>query len=492
MDNRDLAATLVVDRERGTRRYDPMIFGHFIEHFHTQVYGGIFWPGHPLSDERGFRRDVIDALRELKVPVMRWPGGNFVSDYHWRDAVGPDRQASFNMAWQVPEPNTFGTDEFIAWCREVGCEPYICTNGGNGTAQEMSDWVEYCNGGLRTRNAELRRANGHADPYAVRYWGIGNESYGEWQIGAKTIAEWGRYVAESAKMMRRVDPSIVLSAAALPDLDWTLALLRAAGKYLDLVSIHDYWDPLWQKNEPRPYFDAILQSEKPEQLIARTRQILGVAGFSDIIRIAFDEWNLRGWHHPTGNSPEALGARDKNDIASTYTMADAIFSASFLNACLRNADLVRMANIAPTVNARGPLYVHDGGIIRRTTFHVMQMYANLMLPEIADSFVKSDRIGPAEGDVAAFDGIATTSGSAGPLGLMLVNRAPEKELTLALRLDGQSPSGTYEALLLDGDAPDAFNSVDHPTRVVPRNAVGECIDGRITLPPHSLTWVAIG
>mgnify|MGYP000235739027 CR=1 FL=1 len=487
-----LAATLLVDRERGTRRYDPMIFGHFIEHFHTQVYGGLFWPGHALSDERGFRRDVIDAMRELKVPVMRWPGGNFVSDYHWRDAVGPGRQASFNMAWQVPEPNTFGTDEFIAWCREVGCEPYICTNGGNGGQQEMSDWVEYCNGGLPTRNAELRRINGHADPYGVRFWGIGNESYGEWQIGAKTIGEWGRYVAESAKMMRRVDPGIVLSAAALPDLDWTLALLRAAGRYLDLVSIHDYWDPLWQKDAPRSYLSAILQSEKPERLIASTRQILGVAGFGERIRIAFDEWNLRGWHHPEGNSPAALAARDKNDIAATYTMADALFSASFLNACLRNADIVQMANISPTVNARGPLFVHDKGMVRRTTFHVMKMYANGLMPDVADAFLKSDRIGDGSDSVAALDAIATTDGARGPLVLMLVNRSPDRPLTAQLRVDGQPLTGAFDSLALGGDSPDAFNAIDAPERVTPQKGHVDIDGGDLTIPPHTLLQVRIG
>lgn len=492
MTDGSLTATLIVDRERGSRSYDPMIFGHFIEHFHTQVYGGLYWPGHRLSDERGFRRDVIDAMRELKVPVMRWPGGNFVSDYHWRDAVGPGRQPSFNMAWQVPEPNTFGTDEFIAWCREVGCEPYICTNGGNGGQQEMSDWVEYCNGSLATRNAALRRANGHDAPHAVRFWGIGNESYGEWQIGAKTIAEWGRYVAESAKMMRRVDSTIVLSAAALPDLDWTLALLRAAGKYLDLVSIHDYWDPLWQKDEPRSYLEAILQAEKPDRLIANTRQILGVAGVEDRIRIAFDEWNLRGWHHPEGSSAAALAARDRNDIAATYTMADAVFSAGFFNACLRNADIVQMANISPTVNARGPLHVHEGGIVRRTTFHVMKMYVDQLLPRLTDSHIRSDRIGAGASTVAAFDAISSCADNGGEVRLMLVNRDPARPLSLRLKLDGHPVSGAFDTLTLSGDSPDAFNSVDTPERVTPQKGHIDIADGMATIPPHAVMSVRLG
>lgn len=484
-------ARVIVDRERGLKSWDRMILGHFIEHFHRQIYGGLYCPGNPLSDERGFRRDVIDALKELGVPVMRWPGGNFVSDYHWRDAVGPGRQPSFNMAWQVPEPNTFGTDEFIAWCREVGCEPYICTNGGNGTAQEMSDWVEYCNGTLDTRNASLRRANGNDAPYAVRYWGIGNESYGDWQIGAKTIAEWGRYVAEAAKMMRRVDPSIVLSAAALPDLDWTLALLRASGRYLDLVSIHDYWDPLWSKDEPKGYLAAVLESGKPEEAIARTEQVLAVSGFAGKVKITFDEWNLRGWHHPEGNSPAALAARDRNDIAATYTMADAIFSAGFLNACLRHADTVAMANISPTINTRGPLFVHEGGFVRRTSFHALKMYGDMLLPKIADAFVVADALVSGDRSVPVVDAVASCEGSAGKVSLLLVNRHPDQAVPVSLRIDGASPAGTFEATILDGDSTDAFNDIDRPDRVAPRTERLRITGGVVSLPPHALVSLTL-
>jgi alpha-N-arabinofuranosidase len=482
-----LTAKVIVERERGLRSWDREILGHFIEHFHRQIYGGLYDPGNRLSDERGFRRDVIDALKVLGTPVMRWPGGNIVSDYHWYDAVGPNRHPTYNMAWQVPEPNSFGTDEFIAWCREVGCEPYICTNGGNGTAQEMSDWVEYCNGTLDTKNAARRRANGKADPYRVKYWGIGNESYGEWQIGAKTITEWGRYVAEAAKMMRRVDPAIVLSAAALPDLDWTLALLRAAGKYLDLVSIHDYWDPLWPRDEPKGYLDAILESEKPDEAITRTEQVLAVSGFKDKVRITFDEWNLRGWHHPEGNSPAALAARDRNDINATYTMADAIFSAGFLNACLRHSGSVHMANISPTVNARGPLFAHKNGIVKRTSFHVLQMYSDHLRPKLADTFVASAEVRKGDRAVAAVDAVASCEGVGGPTSLMLINRHPSEAVTVSLRLDGANPSGDHEATILDGDSTDAFNDVDAPERVKPHNEVMTISNGKLTLPPHSLT-----
>ena len=238
-----------MDAAGATAPVNRLVFGGFIEHFHRQIYGGIFEPGSQLSDEKGFRKDVIAALRELRLPIVRWPGGCFVSAYHWKDGVGPNRRSSFDKAWGVEDPNSFGTDEFVAWCRLVGTEPYICGNAGTGAPEEMSDWVEYCNQD-KGRWARLRAANGHPTPYRVRYWSIGNENYGDWEIGTKTVQEWGLFVRETAKMIRRVDPSVVLLAAAIPDEGWTKNLLTAAGENLNMVSIHGYYDPLWAKDSP--------------------------------------------------------------------------------------------------------------------------------------------------------------------------------------------------------------------------------------------------
>ena len=170
---------------------DRMIFGQFIEHFHRQIYGGIFEPGSPLSDKRGFRVDAIEALREMGVPIIRWPGGCFASAYHWKKAVGPNRTPAYDKAWKVEDPNTFGTNEFILWCREIGAEPYICTNAGSGTPEEMSDWVEYCNLVEEGEYSRLRAAHGYPESHNVKYWSIGNENYGAWEVGAKTVDEWG-------------------------------------------------------------------------------------------------------------------------------------------------------------------------------------------------------------------------------------------------------------------------------------------------------------
>lgn len=482
-------ASIVADSRFGSQKWNRMILGHFIEHFHSQIYGGIYSPGSPLSNADGFRTDVIEALKELRLPIMRWPGGNYVSDHHWYEAVGKDRVPSYNKAWRVEEPNTFGTDEFIKWCEAVGCEPYICTNGGNGTAEEMSNWVEYCNGHRDTRYARQRSDNGHAAPYAVRYWGIGNESYGDWQIGAKTVNEWGPYVAESAKMMRAVDENIILSAAAVPDTDWTLKLLQSAGRYLDLVSIHGYWDHTHHVNEPKDYLTCMMRTEEPDQMIERTRHVIGAAGFLHKIKIAFDEWNLRGWHHPDGVNQEVVDARDKNDIASTYTMADAVFSAGFLNACLRNADLVTMANIAPTVNTRGPLFVHPDGIVKRTTFHVLKMYAESLRENITASVVKSSDLAHGAKSVAAVDAVVSTDDEGTTV--FIVNRHPELEAACQLLVEGRALNGSVDAEVLSGSSTDDFNSIEAPDAVAPYRTQLKVTRGEIAVPPHSITVITL-
>jgi len=478
-----------IETHRGAHRYDPMLFGQFLEHFHRQVYDGVFAPGSPLANERGFRMDVIEALRELKVPIVRWPGGCFVSAYHWVHGVGPERQPSYDKAWRVEEPNTFGTDEFVEWCRLIGAEPYICTNAGTGTPEEMSDWVEYCNLETMGRWAYLRQSNGYPKPHKVRYWSIGNENYGSWEMGAKTVDEWGYFVAESAKMMKRVDPSIKLLAAALPDVDWTLKLLQHAGQYLDYVSIHGYWDPLWQNNRPSDYTTCMSRALEPKAAICMIEHILAVAGFEGRIGIAFDEWNLRGWHHPKGNSPEAIAARDRNDLNTTYTMADAVFSAGFLNACLRHTDTVRMANMAPVVNTRGPLFVFPTGIVKRPTFHVFSMYANLLETNVVDTWVSSDTFTHTGKSVPVLDAVATCDEAMQKWSLVLLNRHPDTQLSCKVVVGGNALVGRHKVTVLDGDSPDAYNDIECPDRVAPLETEVICNNGEVDLSPHSVTVI---
>ncbi|MCE5279173.1 MAG: alpha-L-arabinofuranosidase C-terminal domain-containing protein [Planctomycetaceae bacterium] len=480
-----------IDTDRPAVRFDRMIFGQFLEHFHRQVYGGVFDPGSPLSDRMGLRLDVIEALRELRIPIVRWPGGCFVSAYHWKYGVDPDRTAVFDKAWRVEEPNTFGTDEFVAWCRAIGAEPYICTNAGTGSEEEMSDWVEYCNATVG-KFAAQRRANGHEQPHNIKYWSIGNENWGGHEIGAKKAPQWAALVAESGKMMLRVDSSIKLLAAALAEIDWTLPLLREAGHLLSYISIHNYWDGLWMNNAVSDYATCMTRSLGPQEMIRRAASILDVANLGGKVAIAFDEWNLRGWHHPNLGSAAFgdVAARDKNDLNATYTMADAVFSACFLNACLRNAQTVKMACMAPVVNARGPLFVHPKGVVRRTTFHVMKMYSDLLEPNVIDCWSGGETFEHAGQSVPAIDAIATADDAGRTIALALVNRCAEKSIACDVRIAGKALSGTFDATVLSGDSPDAYNDIDAPNRVTPQKTRLAFENGSVALSPHSVTIVS--
>jgi alpha-N-arabinofuranosidase len=484
-----LSASIEINVDAEPLKYDPMIFGGFIEHFHRQIYGGIFELGSPLSDENGFRKDVIEALRELKMPIVRWPGGCFASAYHWLDGVGPTRTPAFDKAWRVEDSNTFGTNEFILWCKAVGAEPYICVNAGTGTLEEMSDWVEYCNQTLG-KWAALRRKHGFLEPHGVKYWSIGNENYGPWEPQSRTIEEWPMLVREAAQLMQAVDPSIKVFAPVVAREDWAIPTLRFAGRKLDYISIHEYYDALWRQPVASDYLTCMSWADKPEQHMVRTKELLEKAG-AEHVRIAFDEWNLRSWHHP--NTPgerasaEDIAARDVADENSTYTMADALFSAGFFNACLRHADKVTMANIAPIVNTRGPIFAHPGGIVKRTTFHAMKMYATELEAYVVPLSIESDML-PAPADkVTAVDAIATCNDAQTNWSIAIVNRHPERPASIELGFGPEQVNGTLSASVLAGDGPNAFNDIDQPDRVVPLSAELEVKAGRVTVPAHSVT-----
>lgn len=493
-------AEIRLDPDAPAVSYSPMLFGGFIEHFHRQIYGGLFEPGSPLSDEKGFRRDVIEAMKELKLSIVRWPGGCFASGYHWKDGIGNNRKPVYDMVWGVEDSNTFGTAEFIEWCRRVGCEPYICTNAGNGTPEEMRDWVEYCNG-TAGPFARMRAADQSNVPYSVRFWSIGNENWGGHEIGARTPKEWGPLVLRSAEMMRTVDPGLRLLAAATPERDWTLPLLKAAGHQLQYVAIHGYWLPCWSENLTPDYLSCIMESEGPETTITRVIALLEEAGYRGRIKIAFDEWNLRGWHHPgfprtkpsDRRDPAVIALianRDKNDIASQYTMADALFSASFLNACLRHAEDVGMANIAPIVNTRGPLFVHPKGVVKRTTFHVLAMYANELKGKVGKLDLEAAPLAHGDRVIPVVDAVATMDDSQN-WAIALVNRHPSKEVACTVNLTGAKLEGPCDATILAGDSPDAFNDTEHPDRVVPYHKQLTFRNGIVLLAPHSLTVVQV-
>ena len=466
-----MSASLTIRPGRVLARRDIMLYGHFIEHFHRQIYGGVYDPQNPLSDAEGFRADVIEAMRRIRVPILRWPGGCFVSSYHWQKAVGPARTPFFDKAWRVEDPNRFGTNEYVALCRKVGCAPYICTNAGTGTAEEMSDWLEYCNLESEGEFARLRVAHGYPEPHRVKYWSIGNENYGWWEIGAKSAEEWGRLVLESAKMMKHVDPTAELSAAALTDIDWNVSLLKHCGQHLDWISIHKYWNLTANDNTLATYAQSMAYTNDLETDIDRVRGLLTAFGLEKRIRIAYDEWNLRGWHHPNVHAirqgvtrDEYLAPRDLNDRNQDYTMADAVFTACFLNALNRNCDIVGMACFAPVVNTRGCIYTHKDGLVLRSTYHVFDLYVNYLGDEILDGWTGDvprmdapHKEGHTE-SVDALDVLATRRAADGVLAIAAVNKRPDRAEKLALRFEGGA-GREYRVVTVNGESTEAYNDV---------------------------------
>ncbi len=503
---------ITVDKNQSLGKANPMIYGHFLEHFHRQVYGGVYDPKSKFADEDGFRSDVIDALKTIKTPVIRWPGGCFVSDYKWKFGVGKDRIPSYDKAWMVEESNEFGTDEFVKLCRKIGCEPYICTNAGTGSAEEMSDWVEYCNLKEMGRFAKQRIQNGYKEPFGIKYWSIGNENYGGWEIGAKESAEWGRLVAESAKMMLRVDPAIELSAASINDLNWNIDLLRKAGRYLKWISIHSYFEGSSDGLKNNDYNTLMLRTgNNISDNIDRARSFLKALDYGDKIKIAYDEWNLRGWYHPNVFNIYSLGEiedirkdpeniyrqrilepRNNNDVNSTYSMADAVFSAAFLNTCLRNCDIIGMACFSPVVNTRGAIFTHKDGIVLRPQYYVFELYANLLKDNVLNIWkydvpTISGLDGNTQKTVDTVD-IVVTYGN-GEYAIGAVNKDPENSQTVDISFLDDAVK-TMRIHTVNGNDVDSYNDIGK-TDVKIEISESLPFPGKITLAPHSVNVIEL-
>lgn len=469
------------------RPCSPMLYGHFLEHFHRQIYGGVFEAGSSLSDDRGYRLDVIERLKDINAPIIRWPGGCFASAYHWRDGVGAERPHVFDKAWRVVEDNRFGTDEFIELCRRVGAEPCICANAGTGSAEECSDWVEYANG-YAGRWAELRARNGHAEPYGVKYWCLGNENLSKWELGEKRPDEWCWFVRQAAKLMKRVDPTIYISAPAADSYTGVRDMLKIAGEYIDFISIHGYWDPLQFRNSLSDYGTCISRIPEVERSISRMRAYIEEAGYAGRIKLTYDEWNLRGWHHPYQQPERELGAkpdeylppRDLTDVNSSYTMADAVFAASFLNACVRNSDIVAFANFSPVVNGRGAIYAHKEGIVTRSTYGAFKLYSEYMHGDSLSTWSR----GAADIDVAA-----AVAGERVALAIVNKNADVHSDIMINMPME-VSDASMY---VLNGANADSYNDVDHPNsaHIARRRAAfrGNCINA--ALEPHSVNLIVI-
>ena len=369
-------AYIRIDTYRVIGEVDKNVFGNFAEHLGRVIYGGIYDEGSPLADENGYRMDVMKAAQELGVTVLRYPGGNFVSGYNWKDGIGPkdQRPAGLDYAWGGLETNRFGTDEFLTYCEVAGFEPYICINAGLGTVEEARQWVEYVNGDRASYWAELRRSNGREEPYNVQFWGLGNELDGYWQLGYKNPADYAKFALEAGKAMRWVDPSIKLIASGSSNFregsDWKLwnhTVLESLHEIIDYISLHLYI------GNPTDEFERFLGASSQdldnyiEILQGEIRASQDGIENPRPIYIAFDEWNV--WYRVRGADRGARGLEEQ------YNYEDALAMGMFLNGFFRHAEIIKMANLAQLVNGIAPIFTNEEGLFLQPIYFPIAEYA---------------------------------------------------------------------------------------------------------------------
>lgn len=493
-------AILRLDAEKTLGEIDPRIYGHFIEHLERCIYSGIW-----TENGENLREDVLRLIQPLKPSVIRYPGGNFASGYHWEDGIGPKafRPARFDPAWKAEESNQVGTDEFMELCRRTGAEPYICVNDASGTPEEAARWVAYCNEDASGVQGQRRAANGHPEPYHVRLWGIGNEVWGRWQVGHTDAAGYVERLRKFIDAMRAVDPNIQIVAVGdtlasddnYPKKLWNETVLREAGGTIDYLSFHLYQPGQegWQDpSEPKELYHTVCAApHSAEKDIERLAEMIQQAAPGRKIKVALDEWNL--WLAPPANS--------KSMHAVRYTMRDALYTAGMLNVFLRQSQHLGLANLAQLVNVL-PLIVTDERQSYATAIYqpfVMFGHMERMAldAEVTSPTFKSQPLGNIEAmeRVPYIDVSATCSHDVRKVVLGIINRHPTCRVDLSVRLRGFSRIRPTKGWLLNHRNPLAENSFTAPDEVKVKEVDLHPIPRRsrftLDLPPCSVSVITL-
>jgi alpha-N-arabinofuranosidase len=482
------AATVHLHTEHRVGAIDERIFSGFLEHVGRAIYGGVYDPGNPRSDEQGFRTDVIDALRPLRLPTVRYPGGNFVSAYDWRHGVGPrdKRPRRPDFAWRTVESNRFGTDEFLQWCEAVGTAPMMAVNLGTGTPAEAAALVEYCNLPTGTSNADLRVAHGRVDPYGVALWCLGNEMDGFWQAGHVPAQTYAERALVASSLMKGIDRTIQTIACGsshrlLPSyLEWDRTVLEHCWDSIDYLSIHRYSD---NRDDDTPSFlaEGVVIDEMLDEYRGLLRYVKGRKRSRRDVMLCFDEWNV--WYREMGGDGE--WAEAPHLLEEQYNLEDALVCAQYLHSFLRNADIVSIACIAQIVNVIAPVLTRPDGILLQTIYWPFKLLRDVAAGDALRVEVRAPERSTRRGEVPVLDVAATFDERAGRGSVSLVNRDPERavDVTVAVADRALLPRG---ALVLTGD-PKARNDWYAPDAVRPVPLDVSVVDGRLraTLPTAS-------
>jgi alpha-N-arabinofuranosidase len=468
-----MQATLIVNKNYVIGDISPKLYGSFIEHLGRAVYGGIYEPGHPSADDRGFRRDVLELVKKLGVPIVRYPGGNFVSGYNWEDGIGDKakRPRRVELAWNSIETNQVGIDEFQEWARRAGSEVMMAVNLGTGSIQDAQNLVEYCNFPGGTKYSELRRANGFEQPFNIKTWCLGNEMDGPWQIGHKTAAEYARIANEAAKVMKLVDPAIELVAcgsshSGMPTFgEWEAEVLKECWEQVDYLSLHSYYGN--RDGDTAAFLGCSLNMDTfIKGVAAICDYIQAVKHSSKTMYLSFDEWNV--WFHSNENDQKV----DQWQVApplleDVYTFEDALVAGCLLITLLRHADRVKLACLAQLVNVIAPIMTENGGPAWVQTIFWPFMHASRYGRGTALNGIVRCESYPtkAYGDVPYVEAVATQNGS--ELTVFAVNRSLKESISLSLELTGFGKLELLEHIQLNHSDLKAVNTSSTPENVKP-------------------------
>ncbi|MDN5685175.1 MAG: alpha-N-arabinofuranosidase [Brachybacterium sp.] len=477
-------------------------FGAFVEHLGRCVYSGIFEPGHPSADEDGFRTDVLALTRELGVSSVRYPGGNFVSGYKWEDGVGPveQRPARHDLAWHSTEPNTVGLDEFMAWVAKAGVEPMYAVNLGTRGIEETLDVLQYANAPEGIALSDERAANGHAAPYGISMWCLGNEMDGPWQTGHKTPEEYARVATEAARAMRQEDPGLELVACGSSNTSmetfgaWENAVLTEAYDHVDMISAHAYYSEqdgdqasfLASADDMDYYIDSVVATaDHVRAKLKRDKRIM----------VSFDEWNI--WYQHRAESRPPSG--EDWPIApvlleDTYSAMDAVVFGNLLISLLRHSDRVASASLAQLVNVIAPIMTEPGGASwKQTTFHPFALTSRHAAGEVLDVRLDAPTFENRRfGTSSAADAVATWDEGSGALSLFVVNRGADEQLDLDADLSAFGDLELVEAVTLHHEDPYAANTNDAPETVTPAANDSITLAGdRLTGDLPAISWSMI-
>lgn len=481
-----MEARVTLNTSFNNGQIDSRIFSGFLEHLGRSIYGGVYDPDNGHSNDEGIRTDVAEDMTGMNMPFVRYPGGNFVSNYDWRDGVGPDRNPFPDFAWKTTEPNTFGTDEFMKWCKLVGTEPMMAVNLGTLGPAEAAALVEYCNLDTDTQWAQARRDNGSPEPHAVKMWCLGNEMDGPWQAGHMPAEEYALKARNAARLMRGLDPSIELIAAGSSGrhmdtyLEWDRAVLETCWDDIEFISAHRYSTNA-ANNTPEFLAEGVVIDSILNDYAGLIAYVKGVKKSPHDVYVSFDEWNV--WYKARGGvTQDGQWSTGPALIEEIYNLEDALVCAQYMNSFIRRADVVKVACLAQLVNVIAAVLTRPDGTLKQSIYYPFALYSKYangvsLTPAVhSPTYDAGDR-----GEVDFIDASASFDEESGEMSIFLINRSVDQDATVTIDFSDRQITSQGTVQIMTGDDPKLANTWEQPDNVIPTNGISQLDNGVLTI-----------